>query len=79
MSKCGYLFCFLVIFFLIGFYIYSDYQDSKFRSRLNSVSDSYSIYINGSRVDSDDICLDKFNSNDIVIDDDQEKIIITLD
>lgn len=69
----------LVVLFLISLLFYkSEHRNTEIKDHINDVSHSYAIYIDGVEVDIDNIDIDNYELNQIKVDDENEKIYITL-
>lgn len=55
------------------------HYEEKFNTMIKENTDSYSLYVNGIEVEENNIDIDKFNFEDISIDDENHKIFVVMD
>lgn len=70
--------CCSIFTLLISTFIGYHYED-KFNNIIKENTNSYSLYVNGIEVESNNIDIDKFNFEDISIDDKNHKIFVVMD
>jgi hypothetical protein len=70
--------CCSIFTLLISTFIGYHYED-KFNNIIKENTNSYSLYVNGIEVESNNIDIDKFSFEDISVDDENHKIFVVMD